>query len=494
MYSAFWHLIFIGLITITPVSWAVSLQDIQQKWLSSTIFLSIETESEKGIIETSSGSGFVVSKNLVLTAKHVVPDLPKGSKRSQKITGTSQNWVGSSKHEMEVIARDPNFDFAILQFKDTSVSLPSVNFGDPSQISSTNFTLITLGSHFDTGFNSAIRIETGGPGESWITNIYINSGDSGGAIFNDQGQVVAMVASPLEGAEGLNYLLPINFANNLLSQFGIKIPEAPHNPSVQDPVKTGNPASPVVVQPTVSQGIVLKPVKVESSKYSPFQDCLYCPEMVVIPGGEFEMGSNNEGYPDQRPVHKVRVSTFALGKIEITQGQWHALMGSNPSRFRSCGDDCPVERVSWNDAQAFIQKLNGKTGNQYRLPSEAEWEYACRAGMQQKYCGSDDVDSVAWYEKNSDSKSHSVGRKQPNAFGLYDMSGNVWEFVEDGYNNDYYGAPVDGSVWQGDDDSRVLRGGSNHSGQHEVYATTRVSVDPAIRSYRFGFRVARKLP
>jgi len=222
------------------------------------------------------------------------------------------------------------------------------------------------------------------------------------------------------------------------------------------------------------------------------KDCATCTDMVIIPSGEFKMGV--------KPGHSVQVNAFVLGKTEITQGQWRAVMGNNPSGFSSCGDDCPVELVSWNDAQAFIQKLNAKTGKQYRLPSEAEWEYACRAGGQHEYCGSDSIDTVAWYDDNSGKgwfskgSTHPVSRKQPNAFGLYDMTGNVWEWVEDSYHDSYNGAPTDGSAWQGDGAKRVLRGGSWSFGPQFARAANRGGFEPAKRNYGIGFRVARMLP
>ena len=225
-----------------------------------------------------------------------------------------------------------------------------------------------------------------------------------------------------------------------------------------------------------------------------FKDCGDCPEMVVIPSGSFEMGSN-DGYAEEKPVHRVTISrSFALGKYEVTQGEWHALMGSNPSAFLSCGDNCPVERVSWEDAQEFIRRLNAKTGEHYRLPSEAEWEYACRAGGRHQYCGSDTIDSVAWYLRNSGSTTHRAGTKSANGFGLYDMSGNVYEWVQDCYNDSYAGAPSDGSAWEsGDCRRRVLRGGSwDHSPPRSLSAF-RGRFLAALRLYTFGLRLARTL-
>ncbi len=228
-----------------------------------------------------------------------------------------------------------------------------------------------------------------------------------------------------------------------------------------------------------------------------FKDCADCPEMVEIPAGSFAMGSN-KGEPDEKPLHNVTIAqSFAIGKTEVTQQQWQAVMGNNPSYFSECGDTCPVEQVSWNDVQLFIKKLNTKTGKQYRLPSEAEWEYACRAGKQQEYCGSDAADSVAWNSFNSGSfffnTPHPVASKQANAFGLYDMSGNVWEWVADNYHDNYNGAPEDGSAWV-NGSMHVLRGGSWGKDAKFGRAVARSKFSANYRDFSYGFRLARTLP
>jgi formylglycine-generating enzyme required for sulfatase activity len=181
---------------------------------------------------------------------------------------------------------------------------------------------------------------------------------------------------------------------------------------------------------------------------------------------------------------------FYMGKYEVTQAQWRAAMGSNPSQFK--GDDLPVENVSWNDAKEFCRKLSQMTGREYRLPTEAEWEYACRAGTTGAYAG--DLDAMAWYDKNSGGKTHPVGQKQPNAFGLYDMHGNVWEWCEDDWHNSYNGAPNDGRAWvdiSARGSYRVFRGGGWNSYAVSCRSAYRNCWAPGDRGSRLGFRLLR---
>ena len=220
--------------------------------------------------------------------------------------------------------------------------------------------------------------------------------------------------------------------------------------------------------------------------------------MVFVKGGSFLMGSpenDPDAYVDEKPQHHVTVGDFLIGKYPVTQRQWVEIMGSNPSYFKNC-EDCPVENVSWNDAQEFIQKLNARyPGHNYRLPTEAEWEYAARGGQLSRgyrYAGSDDPDKVAWYGDNSDIKTHPVGSKEPNELGLYDMSGNVWEWCEDQWHDNYEGAPTNGSAWTSDDDNRhVLRGGSWDYGALLCRVAIRYGFIPSYRYYDYGFRLAQ---
>ena len=184
------------------------------------------------------------------------------------------------------------------------------------------------------------------------------------------------------------------------------------------------------------------------------------PVMVALKGGCFQMGNsaNEANRNNNEQQHQVCVQPFKMGKYEVTQAQWQAVMGSNPSHFKNCGGDCPVEQVSFNRVQAYIATLNQQTGLHYRLPTEAEWEYACRGGKQQTFCGSDSVGTVAWYSDNSSSTTHPVGKKQPNGFGLYDMSGNVWEWTCSAYSEVYDGSEK--TCANDADAKRVVRGGS----------------------------------
>jgi len=213
--------------------------------------------------------------------------------------------------------------------------------------------------------------------------------------------------------------------------------------------------------------------------------------MVHIEGGTFEMGSTQSG--DEQPVHGVTLEGFAMGAMPVTQAQYEAVMGSNPSKFM--GPDRPVDSVSWDQAGEFCRELSKKTGQQYALPSEAQWEYACRAGNRGRYCFGDEESQLgeyAWYEKNSDGSTQPVGKKKPNRWGLYDMHGNVWEWCEDTWHNSYEGAPSDGSAWVDEEkgEYRVYRGGCWDGGAWYCRcACRRRSWIPDCRVSDVGFRL-----
>ncbi|MBF0328761.1 MAG: formylglycine-generating enzyme family protein [Nitrospirae bacterium] len=220
-------------------------------------------------------------------------------------------------------------------------------------------------------------------------------------------------------------------------------------------------------------------------------------ELVFVKGGCYQMGCGSwtsECYDDEKPVHEVCVDDYYIGKYEVTQGQWQAVMGNNPSHFKNCGDNCPVENVSWNDVQEFISRLNSRSGGgKYRLPTEAEWEYAARSGgKSEKYSGGNDVDSVAWYSSNSGSKTHQVGTKAPNGLGIYDMSGNVWEWVQDWKADNYYSnSPRNNPTGPSSGSYRVYRGGSWDDNAGFVRSALRNFDNPGYRYGFLGIRLAR---
>ncbi|MBD5297192.1 MAG: formylglycine-generating enzyme family protein [Bacteroides sp.] len=209
-------------------------------------------------------------------------------------------------------------------------------------------------------------------------------------------------------------------------------------------------------------------------------------EMVRVDGGSFMMGSYN-GDSDEQPVHSETVSTFYIGKTEVTQALWTAVMGSNPSYFK--GPNLPVEMVSWNDCQEFIDRLNRITGRNFRLPTEAEWEYAARGGNRSRgydYSGSNNLQSVGWYDGNSGGSTHPVGSKLDNELGLYDMSGNVWEWTSDLWSSNYSSYRNGGSSGS----NRVCRGGSYFSSARYCRSAFRNYYDSGNRYRDLGFRLA----
>jgi formylglycine-generating enzyme required for sulfatase activity len=240
---------------------------------------------------------------------------------------------------------------------------------------------------------------------------------------------------------------------------------------------------------------------------------------VWVPEGCFEMGCGDwtTGCSDsEKPPHKVCLNGFWIGRHEVTQQQWRRLMGNNPSDAARCGNQCPVEEVSWNEAVEFARKLSVKTGYLFRLPMEAEWEYACRSGgKNQPYAGGASVDALAWYKENADGSPHAVGRKLPNELGIFDMSGNVWEWCLDSFDKDAYlkatrtlGNPVYVndrfmdiygagythimSILQGVSGSRSVRGGSWANVPDHLRSTDRIKGNPDSRRDWLGFRLVRE--
>jgi formylglycine-generating enzyme required for sulfatase activity len=232
----------------------------------------------------------------------------------------------------------------------------------------------------------------------------------------------------------------------------------------------------------------------------PFTSCSTSMEFVLIPAGNFMMGSpdyEQHWNSSERPEHKVIIKdAFYMGKYPVTQKQWKKIMGYNPSKFR--GEDQPVESVSWRDAQEFLRRLNEiESTNKYRLPTEAEWEYACRAGTLTKFYFGDNesrIGDYAWLNKNSSDSTHPVGEKEPNSWNLFDMYGNIKEWCQDKYHDNYNGAPSDGSVWEsGNSPFRVVRGGGFNDHPLNCRSVSRSISTPDSYSIVIGFRLVREV-
>lgn len=237
-------------------------------------------------------------------------------------------------------------------------------------------------------------------------------------------------------------------------------------------------------------------------------------EFVLIPPGSFTMGSrltekelarrygiSAHHFMCEKPAHAVVIKQpFYLETTPVTQGQWRRLMEDSPSHFRDCVEDCPVESISWEiDVQQFVYKLNKREKTKdYRLPSEAEWEYACRAGSNAEFFFGDDIGRLgkfAWHYENSNDRTHPVGDKEPNAFGLYDMQGNVWEWVEDDWHAKYQDAPDDARPWVDNPrgSNRVIRGGSWRDLTAFCRSAARDACRPDFCSLNLGFRLAKSI-
>ena len=240
---------------------------------------------------------------------------------------------------------------------------------------------------------------------------------------------------------------------------------------------------PAVPSNTISDDVITIPVK----------DGI-CIEMVKVEGGTFMMGATSEmknPNSNEKPVHQVTLTNdYYMGKYEVTQALWQAVMGSNPSEYK--GDNLPVETVSWNDCQKFISKLNSLTGRMFRLPTEAEWEYAARGGKESRgyqYSGSSNISDVAWYDENSGSKTHPVGTKQANELGIYDMTGNVWEWCSDWYSS-YSSSSQTNPTGSDSGSARVSRGGGWNCNASYCRLSVRFYYTPDFRLDILGLRLA----
>ena len=255
----------------------------------------------------------------------------------------------------------------------------------------------------------------------------------------------------------LSCVLVLNAQDIIVRKPSKKQPTTQTSTAAKKQTTTTKPANKTsATKPTIGSSSYTPTIKTYEANGVSFQ-------MVEVRGGTFTMGATSEqgseAYDTEKPAHNVTLSSYYIGKTEVTQELWQAVMGSNPSNFK--GDRKPVECVSWNDCQTFISKLNSLTGKNFRLPTEAEWEFAARGGIKNKgykYSGSNTLADVAWYEDNSGETTHDVGTKNPNELGLYDMSGNVEELCNDWYGN-YSSSPSNNPTGPSSGSNRVDRGG-----------------------------------
>ena len=287
----------------------------------------------------------------------------------------------------------------------------------------------------------------------------------------------------------LNYGIDLNLVKLIISRLALRVVQ-PTELKIWETSRTG---SSIKLPPRSIWGVG-----------STFRDCLDGPEMVVLPRGEFSMGSaddDEDRTTDEGPRHKVKIDyELAVGKYPITFEQWGACLKDGGTKYSPWDKgwgrgNRPVINISWDDIQLYLRWLGKVTGKSYRLLSEAEWEYATRGGSEAPYSfggNAKELGRYAWFDENSSGKSHPVGEKLPNPFDLYDMHGNVWEWTQDCWNDNYHGAPTDGSAWMtGDCSRRVVRGGSWGGNPQGLRSAYRFRFATAFRNYYYGFRVAR---
>jgi len=464
----------LALLLMTVLAPVYGLDDPANETLSSGVVRIKALDNGKDSI----GTGFVVRKDAdavwIVTAAHVVEgdDKPKVEfyqRQNNLVEAALINGDWDNSHGVALLKVERGFPEGV-------TALP---LGDDLQKGDRDLVVIghPLGvPKWDAILDASVSNTNG----MYLTlRANIDEGNSGGPVFKDK-RVAGLVIKKVKTAVG--EAVPVSIIQGFLRGWNVKV--------------------------TKAETTSMPPPKLPEAKSNanPKPDCVYCPEMVSIPAGEFMMGATPgeaEAEKDEQPRHLVKIKAFRIGKYEVTQGQWQAVMGSNPSYFKQCGDTCPVENVNFNDVQAFILKLNAKTGQTYRLPTEAEWEYAARAGTTTAFSTGDCITTrQANYNGNYDynhcgaktgvnlGKTAPVGSYPANPWGLYDMHGNVWEWTCSAYTEQYDGNE---SICINDakDTRRVVRGGSWVGDPQYLRSGNRYWNDPAI--YGLGFRLAQDL-
>jgi formylglycine-generating enzyme required for sulfatase activity len=451
----------------------------------------------------STGTGFFIHPDgYILTCQHVIEGVGK----------IEVMLSDSSRYVAEVVEEDAYKDLALLKI--SIKNAPYVILGD-SEHTRVLETVFALGYPLKIGNEvSANEGKINAKRDSEKIPLFqidavVNSGNSGGPLINDHGEAIGIIVAKLNAVkymvltgtipEGINFAIPILYAKSLL----VKMP----------PLKTTAKSSIKLSPPDIFEKI--SPATVRIEKYEPVNPIIQAKlktitiplanlpsgskplEMVLIPAGTFTMGSpsyEKDRYDGEGPQHPVTITKpFYMGKYEVTQAQWQAVMGSNPSDFKDKPNN-PVEQVSWNDCQTFIEKLNQMGQGTFCLPTEAEWEYACRAGTQTRFYWGDDpnysqIKDYVWYSgNNSPDGTKEVGQKIPNGFGLYDMSGNVYEWCQDWYGGYSSMLQID-PKGANSGSYRVLRGGTWSGDAGYCRSAHRSTGPPGLWYDGIGFRL-----
>lgn len=464
------------LLSTTPHVNAQSSQPVDKSELAKNLIVKITGDNV-------SGSGIVFGQLrdmlFIATANHVVR---RGTKEAQNLRVAFNFWF--EEIEVKLLGKfDKDLDLAVLLVK--------LEESDLSSDALSEFLPLTQ-LHYVPDVQAGSKVYPVGhpPGKDWFTPIsppqiyeverenirfdfQCDQGYSGGGIFNENWGLVGMVTRfnpPLCEAVSFDRIQEILKKWRFVVSLKPATSPLPALALTPTPLPTAMPTP----LPTATPPPLLTQVP-RQEKYDPVSGINF----VWVPAGCFRMGSpdSDQGRDsDEAPVHEVCVDGFWMGKYEVTQTQWEKVMGKNPSFFK--GDSRPVEQVSWNDVQRFLKTLNGKVDKEmYRLPTEAEWEYAVRAGTDTMFYFGNDAGKLgdyAWYAGNSGAKAHLVGQLKPNAWGLYDMHGNVWEWCQDWYDSEYYWkSPSKNPKGPSSRDFRVLRGGSWYSDPNDCRSANR---------------------
>lgn len=446
------------------------------------------------------GTGFALTNNYIVTNNHVVD----GAK-TISIQGINGDF--NHKYQAEVVATDKHNDLAIIKVSGVTISSSNIPYAVKTGTSEVGEEVFVLGYPLTSTMGEEIKLTTGvissKTGFQGDVSIYqisapIQPGNSGGPLFDSRGNVVGIVSAKHKGAENVGYAIKTSYLKNLMeSSVSSNILPQTNKMAGQNLSRKVKLAKNYVYYITCSgkdlNNQVASSRSGNNSSLSPIIQNLIN-NMVFVEGGNFTMGAT----PEQRHYaesvenipHQVLLSSFSIGKFEVTQEEWESVMGNNPSREK--GAKMPVTNISWNDCKEFIQKLNNITGKKFRLPTEAEWEYAARGGKFSKgykYAGSNIYNNVAWNEENSDSRLHKVGNKQSNELGLYDMSGNVEEWCYDWYGS-YNSASQNNPMGPKSGNYHICRGGSYYGSYMCCFVSYRKCETPGSQSIYLGFRLA----